>query len=874
MRRWPRQPHLTLAETMTILAPDDAAEYMRIRNLAIAERRDFRTLFRVARGDGTEGWEDSIGHPRFDEAGNLVGVLAVVRDVTEEKQAADTLAERERHLAAIMDNAPFAIFLKDRDGRYLRTNRLFDKIAGKSEQPTTGGRAPETIVDDWIEIAMRTDEEVMSTGKILTIDTRTYAKRDDFQYASVTKFPVRDDTGEIVGVGGIIANITERHLAEQTLRQREADLRAIMNNAPVAIFLKDRAGRFRFVNRRYVEWYHFDPDRIYGRSNADILPVPLRYRADDTDREVLARGEIATFEYRTDWMDHKDGFDVARVTKFRIVDEAGDIVGVGGFVEDITARKGAEEALRKSEERFRALIEQSNDLTIVVEGGVARYVSPSVWEQAGYAAEEIIGQSIFDFVHPDDRDDMIATYQTVADSPGQRESGRVRLRQKDGTWRVIAWSARNATDVSSVGGIIINGRDITAAKKLEEQLLQAQKMEAVGQLAGGIAHDFNNMISVIMGFARFLLEDLPKESPQHEYAASIAHAADRAREVVRQILAFSRRSKVERSLNDIGAILHETRGLLRAGLPPAARFHLAVDGEGLLAQVNKGEIHQVLQNLCVNASDALGGSAGEVSIKASRVTPGDPDYDQFGQVGATGSAVPADGAAQNMVGILDRATPYVRIAVSDTGGGIPPDVMRRLFEPFFTTKQRGQGTGLGLAVVHGIIASYHGACRIESRLGGGTTVSVYLPLARGARTAEASAEKAPEVRGKERVLVIDDEPDVAEVLVIGLGRLGYAVTAFNDPVAAVASFEDSPNAWDVVVCDQIMPRLDGFAVLARVRAIRATLPFILCTGFASVTTEEQAAALGVDDFFIKPVSPERLGASIRALSGASEPASA
>lgn len=866
MRRMPPRPYFTIEEGTGYIHPEDRSRYMAIRDAALASGQRFEVEARIIRGDGSVGWEKTLGLPRLGEGGRPSDLLIWKRDITDEKLAADALAEKDRQLSAILDNAPVAIFLKDREGRYLRTNRLFDAIAGRPRDPAVGKTADEIFTDRWRGIAETSDRAVLETGEVVTMDTETQSGRPDFTYAAITKFPVRNDAGEIVGIGGVIANITERHHAEAALRQREADLRAIMDNAPLAIFLKDGEGRMRFVNRCFAEWYCVDATAALGRISATLFSEPLARWTIESDRQVMDEHQVVSLEYRTDDIPHKPGFDVARVTKFPILDEAGHIVGVGGFSENITARKRAEEALRKSEERFRALTEQSTDLIMILDAdGRARYVSPSVSELLGYAVDEFVGRSVFDIVHPDDVDGAAGQVRFIEQEVGTRIAGQTRVRHKSGDWRVMAWTARNAMEVPGVEGLIINSRDVTEARDLQERLLQAQKMEAMGQLAGGIAHDFNNMLSVILGFTRFLLEDIPAGSPQHEYAESIAHAADRARDVVRQILAFSRRSSVERGLDDIGRIVQETAGLLRASLPASARFEVKIEADGLIGNVNKGEIHQILQNLCVNAGDALGDQPGDVSIRVSRIVPADPDYRLFEPPQSAGLAAPTGGGNQVTVGSLDRATSYARIAVSDTGDGIPGEIMRRLFEPFFTTKQRGRGTGLGLAVVHGIVASYGGACRVESRPGNGTHFVVYLPLPHDARRPPSDAARGPEVRGSERVLVIDDEPDVADVLVIGLGRLGYRVTAFNDPVAAVAAFEHSPDAWDVVISDQVMPRLDGFAVFSRLKAIRPSLRFILCTGFAAAATEEHAADIGIDAFFIKPVAPERLAQSIRAL---------
>jgi signal transduction histidine kinase/ActR/RegA family two-component response regulator len=413
--------------------------------------------------------------------------------------------------------------------------------------------------------------------------------------------------------------------------------------------------------------------------------------------------------------------------------------------------------------------------------------------------------------------------------------------------------------VPSVGGLIVNARDITEELALAEQLQQARKMEAIGQLAGGIAHDFNNILAAILGFADFLLHDLPDNSPQHMFAQRIASAGRRGRDLVEQILAFARKSAMERAPTDLVPIVHELRDLLRASLPSSTQLTIVAPAEALVAEVNPGQISRVVLNLCVNASQALHGKPGQVAVAITRVEPGSDDFDRFD---------PESGSSDEgtvVVGGLDPGHCYARITVADDGSGIEPTVLRRIFEPFFTTKRRNRGTGLGLAVVHGIVAEYGGACVVESRPGHGTIFKIYLPLVGGAPSEIAISEGAPSAAGHERLLVVDDEPMLTEMLKLGLERLGYLVTAVNDPGKAFALFEREPEAFDAVISDHIMPKMTGLALLARFKAIRPRLPFVLCSGYGDGTTENSALDAGADAFFVKPAPTERLAQKIREL---------
>ena len=405
--------------------------------------------------------------------------------------------------------------------------------------------------------------------------------------------------------------------------------------------------------------------------------------------------------------------------------------------------------------------------------------------------------------------------------------------------------------------------DITELKQrererevLEAEMRQAAKLEAVGRLASGIAHDFNNLLGAILGFASFLQEDLPTDSAQHGYAARITRASEHAKEVVKQLLAFTRATDVERRTLDLAALVRDSAELLRASLPSSTRLVIDSSGVPLPTSVNSGQIHQILLNLCLNAHDALDGQPGTVTLSLVR-----SDADRREPL----APAPRDGIAFASSGHLRHDRAYARLTVTDDGAGMDAATVGRMFDPFFTTKSPGRGTGLGLAVVHAIVNAYDGAVTVESQPGAGTVFSIYLPLAAGALADDDIAEPAGRTRGSEAVLLVDDEADLLEMMRIGLTRLGYAVTACPDPLAALALFERDPAAWDAVVTDQVMPRLKGVSLTARLRALRPDCPIILCTGFNDGAVERDARQAGAGAFFLKPVEPYRIAETIRAL---------
>jgi PAS domain S-box-containing protein len=394
--------------------------------------------------------------------------------------------------------------------------------------------------------------------------------------------------------------------------------------------------------------------------------------------------------------------------------------------------------------------------------------------------------------------------------------------------------------------------------ELEAEMRQAAKLEAVGRLASGIAHDFNNLLGAILGFAGFLQEDLPPDSPQHGYAARITRASEHAKEVVKQLLAFTRATDVERRTMDLAALVADSAELLRASLPSSTR--LAVDcGTAVLpAMVNSGQIHQILLNLCINANDALDGQPGTIALSLARIDAGLRELPMPG---------PRDGGGVAASGHLRPDRAYARLTVADEGSGMDAATLGRVFDPFFTTKGPGRGTGLGLAVVYGIVNAYDGALTVESWPGGGTTFSIYLPLATDAPPEIGEARPADRARGSETVLLVDDEADLLEMMRIGLTRLGYDVTACSDPLAALELFRADPAHWDAVVTDQVMPGMKGFTLIGKLRAIRPDCPIILCTGFNDGATERQATEAGANGFFLKPIEPYRIAETIRTLRG-------
>jgi signal transduction histidine kinase/ActR/RegA family two-component response regulator len=413
------------------------------------------------------------------------------------------------------------------------------------------------------------------------------------------------------------------------------------------------------------------------------------------------------------------------------------------------------------------------------------------------------------------------------------------------------------------GGILTRINDVSERnaalserRRLEARVQQSAKMEAIGQLAGGVAHDFNNILGSILGFSGFLVQDLPAQSAEHGFAERILGACERGKELVEQILAFARAKTVERGVVDLGLLLKRNHEYLSGLMPPRVTLNLALADGPMPLFGSAVQTMQLITNLCLNARDALDGGAGTISITTGLAAPHEIADLQKG----------ADAINERSFGDVQPGRPYCVLRVEDDGQGIAPATLDRIFEPFFTTKGRHRGTGLGLAVVHGVVESTGGACRVRSVIGRGTVFSIYFPLAGQSPDDPGQPAYAPQdLRGDERILIIDDERDMADMLAIGLERLGYDTVGVNDPLEALAAISEDPLAFDVVITDQVMPGLRGLDLIRRIKEIRPAIKTVLCTGYSDGANEAVSRAAGADAFFAKPVDARQIALGLRAL---------
>jgi PAS domain S-box-containing protein len=411
----------------------------------------------------------------------------------------------------------------------------------------------------------------------------------------------------------------------------------------------------------------------------------------------------------------------------------------------------------------------------------------------------------------------------------------------------IAASVQRGPDRTYVGTVV----DVTQRKFLEERSRHSQKMEAMGTLAGGIAHDFNNLLGAIQSFAQLLEEDTKLASRERHFAQRITAACERGRDIVKQIISFARRGAQQMDVIDLCSFVAEYKEILARTLPDAAKLEISCPEETVCVRANPGQLSQLISNLCKNAAEALAGRTGEVRLQISSALPG--------EIKSLSMAHPLS----YMIGVSSPGERYACLQVSDEGTGIEPDALKQIFDPFFTTRGQRGGTGLGLSVVHGVVESHGGFGVVESTVGKGTTISIYLPQVTEVPThLSSSPAAAGDLRGTERILILDDEPDITDSLSLSLDRLGYGVVAVNDPLEALEIIREDPG-WDAIVSDYVMPGKDGVEVTREFKKHNPSSVAILCSGYTEKTPDRSADV--VDLFLDKPVQPSELVSRLRHL---------
>ncbi len=596
----------------------------------------------------------------------------------------------------------------------------------------------------------------------------------------------------------------------------------------------------------------FEKDEMIGREFQEFkvakeLPVAL-----DRKSKIL-KGE-AISNYRSTYLS-KDGEERVLVLKSKpLKDNEGKIIGVQGTASDVTGQLQTERALEESRQREKQALRLLNDAIESLPGSFAIYDAEDRFVMGnrntmnmfpdhapilkpGTSYEDVVKTSMVQGlvkIDPEEEENYIQTrLRQFRESPEFFEQ-----KWRDGRWFAVYHRP------TSEGGIVTIRLDITAQKQMEEQLRQSQKMQALGTLAGGVAHDFNNILAPILGYAELLVADLSQRSAEQQYADSILQSALRARDLVSQILLFSRHSQTEKKVEDVSLLIPEIAQLTRSTLPATIVVNEKVSTDTAPVLCVLSQIHQVLLNLCINAGQAID-DVGEIDIKITTAM-----LDNFKCI----IGKPLFGE-------------YVRIEVTDNGKGMDKEILDHIFEPFYTTKEVGTGTGLGLSTVFGIVQDHNGGISVSSAPGQGATFEILLPLT------EAEVEQKPQTMeitqnmSKGNILLIDDEELIRSLGKTSLERTGYSVTVASDGQTALDIFSAEPGYFDIIITDQTMPKMTGDQLAQQMLKIRADIPIIVCTGHSTALTPESSRRIGISKFLYKPYKPSDLSAVVQEVLG-------
>ena len=755
----------------------------------------------------------------------------------QQARAAEALQEKAALLEAVSEGTTEIISVKDLSGRYLLINEAGASALGRPINDILGRDDAQLLPQASAHTVMEKDRAVLASGTTETYEeTLTGHDRRARVYLS-TKGPYRDHSGRTIGLLGISVDVTDRKRAEEHFR-------SLVQNSSDVISVVDPDGTIRYESPSIHRILGYRSEELVGKNafayfHLDDLPK-MQARMEDL---LTQPGTSSSCEYR---FRHADGTWVPLWGVATNLLHDPNVHGIVVNSRSVTEQKISEKARIEAEARYRTLVEQLVAVTYIARLGLEGewlYVSPQIWAMLGYTPDEwLADQKIWiSRVHPEDRT-LVESAEEGAIA-GRAFRAQYRLLHRDG--RVVwvddtASVMRDAEGNSLLHGVLL---DITERKGLETELHQAQKMQAVGQLAGGIAHDFNNILTVILGYAQILLDrDRPNEEQVLRSSEQIRNAADRAAALTRQLLAFSRKQVLQPRILNLNSVLADLDKMLRRLI--TENIHIATHGASDLGSVKADpvQLEQVILNLCINGRDAMP-NGGYLTVETANVELDQAYADEHDTV---------------------QPGRYVMLAVTDTGSGMNAETQARIFEPFFTTKELGKGTGLGLATVYGIVKQSGGYIWVYSEPGHGSTFKVYLPLVEAAAESPSlSATAVSSVRGIETILLVEDDRMVRNLARSILEACGYRVIVPEHLEEVEALCKQHSGPIDLMLTDVVMPGISGYELARRVAPLRPDMRVVYMSGYPENAMAHQGLLEPGVMLLQKPFTPAVLARKIR-----------
>ena len=752
-------------------------------------------------------------------------------EIVERKLADVALRKSEEKHRKLVSNISDVIVVLDKEGI----------ITYKSPNITKQfGWSPDDLIGKHCLFTVHPDDQKRLEGKLARILEQDYAtvqveynylcKNGSFKPVELTAVNMVDDPV----IQGVLANykdITHRIQANKEISKSEKEMESIFRAAPTGIgVICDRV--ISQVNDRFCEIIGYSKNELIGKSARMVYPTDEEYVyvGKEKYRQISKRG-TGTVETK---LQKKDGKIIEVLLSSTPIDLDDLSKGVTFTALDITYLKTKESELLESEEKYRTMMEAMDDAAYICSSEyLVEYMNPSMIKTTG---RDATGEPCHQVIHGLDEKCPWCIHEKVINS--EYINYEV-VSPKDNKAYYISNSPISHTD-GSISTLAIF-RDITEFKKMETNLQQAQKIEAIGALAGGIAHDFNNILFPVIGFAEMLKEDLPENSDLHKNVDEILAGANRARDLVQQILTFSRQNEEDIQPLKPHLIIKEVSKLIRSVIPTSIEIKKFIDPKTLPILADPTQIHQVAMNLITNAYQAIQESVGVLTIRLQNIA--DADIPKHNLKLGNG--------------------PHILFSIGDTGIGIDKFALEKIFDPYYTTKPKGKGTGLGLSVVHGIVTKYGGDIIVNSSLEHGTTFDIYLPAIKNVVKSEQHFDMKPIPMGNERILLVDDEKEVLLVEQMILERLGYMVEFKDNSIDALEAIKASPDAFDLIISDMTMPNMTGDKLAQKIMEIKPTLPIIICTGFSERISLEKIKLIGVKALLMKPIIKSKIAITVR-----------
>jgi PAS domain S-box-containing protein len=781
--------------------------------------------------------------PLKDGSGKIIGLVGCGRNITDRKQAEQALQESQALYHSLVMQLPVGIFQKDQQGRFVLVNPEFCRLKNMKPEDFLGKTPREVTLSEAVKPHYDTlstkfyadgedhHQQIMRTGKSIELDEEYLLDGDRERFLHVIKLPVPGPDGKVIGTQGVQFDITERKLAERSLKL----FRTLIERSSDGIYVVDPAtGHFLDVNESACRVLGYSRDELLALTIFDVTVKPDRAIYTDSGAGIKNSGHVIqeVLHRRKDGSTYPVEASLSSVTLDREY--------LVTIVRDITERKRAEEA----HARLATAVEQAAESIVITDiGGKILYVNPAFEKTSGYTRAEILGQTTRSLKSGKHNAEFYHRMWTVL-GRGEIWSGHFINRRKDGEFFE---EEATITPVRDAGGKIVNyvavKRDVTREVQLEAQFRQSQKMEAIGQLAGGVAHDFNNILAVIQLQAGQLKSEAGLSRQQLEYASDIETAAQRAANLIRQLLMFGRKQSLQLRDLDLNEAVTGIAKMLQRILGEQIHIQFKFASQPLLIHADTSMLEQVMMNLAVNARDAMP-KGGQLIVETEAV-----EFDEAK-------------AAQT---VQARPGSFVRVSVADTGFGIPPENLPRIFEPFFTTKDVGKGSGLGLATVFGIVQQHHGWINVYSETGRGTTFRVYLP--RLDKPADKKILRPPlaTIAGrKETILVVEDEPALRANVRSVLTRLGYLVLEASHGKAAIEVWKQHRTEIRLVLTDLVMPGgMTGVDLAGELLRQDPKLKVVFASGYSADIVSNDFPMVEGLNFLSKPFEVQKLAQIIR-----------